>query len=692
MSPSSSVKQRQKVSSIPCSVSTTLSTTSTSSPNICASVGIGSSESETTIYEGRANPQYPCYQCSSINENTAKKLCRKQPLALVAHTQTQLMRTYPAGMRIDSSNFNPVIFWSFGIQMAALNYQTEDTSMQLNSSLFEMNGKCGYVSKPSVMWDKSHVMYRRFNPWDKQFDGLHSSQIIINIVSGQYLCQNNVNLSTFVEIEIIGLPIDCCKQKTKIIQKNALNPIWNESFNFRIMFQELTFLRLTVVDATSNHLLAQRIIPLKNLRPGYRHIRLRSSQNKPLNMSTLFLYSRIEEESLDNSESLKHTETSSHESQGSKQISSINSHTEISTTPLCVRRKMFFLMVYGVVPDEPYTILKITQESSSQDVLVLCLQKSNVSSEKINDYILVEEVARGWEKKDSCLPATQRILDLNERPLQAQSQWKGEGKFILKRIGDDPSSRAWLSSIRSVANREREAKKSGNSSCSAWEENDTYLVCIYNVSPEIPYAILKVPIKACAQDVLAQALLKARRMEDSSNFVIVEELEWGGINHNIQLRALQDSENVYKVQSHWQTIGRFIMQERSNATPSALRKNRSTTSFKLPTLDRISRGLNVARSVATNSIKVPVQVALSDPTTSKWKSRNNGDPTKASHFTDLRNKERNSVSQSKQAQYQREVHSEGETISDDDSKETDLISTVFRLKKVSLRKFKEWKS
>lgn len=77
------------------------------------------------------------------------------------------MRTYPAGMRIDSSNFNPVIFWSFGIQMSALNYQTEDTANQVNTALFETNGKCGFVSKPNVMWDRSHVMYRRFNPWDK---------------------------------------------------------------------------------------------------------------------------------------------------------------------------------------------------------------------------------------------------------------------------------------------------------------------------------------------------------------------------------------------------------------------------------------------------------------------------------------------------------------------------------------------
>jgi len=89
----------------------------------------------------------------------AKKLCRKQPLALVAHTETQLMRTYPAGMRIDSSNFNPVIFWAFGIQMVALNYQTEDAALHINTAMFEQNGRCGYVKKPPVMWDKLVPIY-----------------------------------------------------------------------------------------------------------------------------------------------------------------------------------------------------------------------------------------------------------------------------------------------------------------------------------------------------------------------------------------------------------------------------------------------------------------------------------------------------------------------------------------------------
>lgn len=45
-------------------------------------------------YAKRPNSNHPCYQCSSLNENSAKKLCRKQPHALVAHTETQLVRIF----------------------------------------------------------------------------------------------------------------------------------------------------------------------------------------------------------------------------------------------------------------------------------------------------------------------------------------------------------------------------------------------------------------------------------------------------------------------------------------------------------------------------------------------------------------------------------------------------------------------
>ena len=41
--------------------------------------------------------------------------------------------------------------------------------------------------------------------------------------------------------------------------------------------------------------MSQRVMPLKCLRPGYRHVRLRDIGNVPLELATLFIYSKITE-------------------------------------------------------------------------------------------------------------------------------------------------------------------------------------------------------------------------------------------------------------------------------------------------------------------------------------------------------------------------------------------------------------
>lgn len=66
-----------------------------------------------------------CYHISSVNENAAKRLCRRYSQKLIQHTVCQLLRTYPAATRIDSTNPNPLLFWLHGIQLVALNYQTD---------------------------------------------------------------------------------------------------------------------------------------------------------------------------------------------------------------------------------------------------------------------------------------------------------------------------------------------------------------------------------------------------------------------------------------------------------------------------------------------------------------------------------------------------------------------------------------
>lgn len=48
------------------------------------------------------------------------------------------------------------------------------------------------------------------------------------------------------------------------------------------------------------------------------------------------------------------------------------------------------------------------------------------------------------------------------------------------------------------------------------EEEETFLVCVHNVSPEIPYVILKCRVADSARDVLHQALLKV------NNFIFHE--------------------------------------------------------------------------------------------------------------------------------------------------------------------------
>lgn len=81
------------------------------------------------------------------------------------------MRTYPGKMRIDSSNFNPhrlIEFWECGLQMVALNYQTPDVAMHVNTAMFEQSGNNGYMLKPRALWDSSHLFNRKLHMISKE--------------------------------------------------------------------------------------------------------------------------------------------------------------------------------------------------------------------------------------------------------------------------------------------------------------------------------------------------------------------------------------------------------------------------------------------------------------------------------------------------------------------------------------------
>ncbi|PFH58463.1 hypothetical protein XA68_13669 [Ophiocordyceps unilateralis] len=70
----------------------------------------------------------------------------ENPVELFEHNRHYLMRVYPSGLRIGSSNLYPPVFWASGAQVVALNWQQADEGIMLNEAMFANSD--GYVLKP----------------------------------------------------------------------------------------------------------------------------------------------------------------------------------------------------------------------------------------------------------------------------------------------------------------------------------------------------------------------------------------------------------------------------------------------------------------------------------------------------------------------------------------------------------------
>lgn len=60
----------------------------------------------------------------SLSERTANKVMRQSTLDLVKHNRAHVVRIYPNGTRLSSSNFEPQKYWAAGAQLVAINWQT----------------------------------------------------------------------------------------------------------------------------------------------------------------------------------------------------------------------------------------------------------------------------------------------------------------------------------------------------------------------------------------------------------------------------------------------------------------------------------------------------------------------------------------------------------------------------------------
>eukprot|EP00298_Acanthocystis_sp_HF-20_P014916 c20955_g1_i2.p1 GENE.c20955_g1_i2~~c20955_g1_i2.p1 ORF type:complete len:950 (-),score=393.39 c20955_g1_i2:52-2901(-) len=176
----------------------------------------------------------------------------------IKYTQTHLLRTYPSGMRLDSSNYDPAIAWSFGAQIAALNWQTAGPPMWVHKAMFENNGGCGYIKKPDWMLQEN-VAIPYESPEPKYI-------LRLKILSVRYMNRKKIREHT-VHIDIYGAPQDCYSEKTNSIRAFDCGT-WDREFIAPLRCPEIAVLLLTLTSGRQEKHAGHAAICLNNLNQG----------------------------------------------------------------------------------------------------------------------------------------------------------------------------------------------------------------------------------------------------------------------------------------------------------------------------------------------------------------------------------------------------------------------------------------
>lgn len=219
----------------------------------------------------------PCDMMASYAEGAVAKNLKsaEKTQGWVEHNKTHLSRVYPRGTRIDSSNYVPIPAWSAGNQLVALNYQTGDLAYHINFGKFLENGRTGYVLKPDYML------------YDSLQEKPAAVELILNVISASNLpkpkgAQKGEIIDPFVTVFVNGVDEDNSEVKTKTITNNGFNPIWNQTFAFRITRPDLAHITFHIndEDVLRSEFIAFTSLPVTCVKEGFRSLRLYNINGK----------------------------------------------------------------------------------------------------------------------------------------------------------------------------------------------------------------------------------------------------------------------------------------------------------------------------------------------------------------------------------------------------------------------------
>ncbi|MCE3049850.1 phospholipase C [Datura stramonium] len=216
-------------------------------------------------------------------ENAAAVIQHSQQL--IRFTQRNMLRVYPKGARINSSNYDPLIAWMRGAQMVAFNMQGYDRYLWMMQGFFRANGGCGYVKKPDFLLSGDGTCDEVFNSMALPV----KKTLKVKIYMGEGW-RTDFHFRHFdycsppdfyVRMGVVGVPADTQKmRRTKTVNDQWI-PIWNEEeeLEFPIRVPELALLRIDVKDydpSGEDEFAGQTCLPVSELRTGIRCVPLRN--------------------------------------------------------------------------------------------------------------------------------------------------------------------------------------------------------------------------------------------------------------------------------------------------------------------------------------------------------------------------------------------------------------------------------
>ncbi|XP_017240441.1 phosphoinositide phospholipase C 2 isoform X3 [Daucus carota subsp. sativus] len=215
----------------------------------------------------------------SLSEQELERAAELYGADIVRFTQKNLVRVYPKGTRVTSSNFRPLTGWMVGAQMVAFNMQGYGRSLWLMHGMFRANGGCGYVKKPKFLMKKAPNEV--FDPKAK-LPVKTTLKVKVYMGDGWRLDFSHTHFDAYsppdfyTKVRIVGVPADIANNRTRVIEDDW-TPSWDEEFEFPLTVPELALLQIVVQEydlSEKDDFGGQTCLPVTELRPGIRAVPL----------------------------------------------------------------------------------------------------------------------------------------------------------------------------------------------------------------------------------------------------------------------------------------------------------------------------------------------------------------------------------------------------------------------------------